>query len=64
MQPRELFNWTEICRCTVASDEEDMYDDEEDELRAPGSQSRRLKSHEKHKVMATFDSEEQDSWRR
>lgn len=35
MKPKELFNWLEICRCCVESDEEQMYEQEEesDDLR-------------------------------
>ena len=41
IKPRELFHWAEICRCNVASDEEEMYDQEEDERRNLGSRVRR-----------------------
>ncbi len=31
LQPKELFNWTEICRCCVDSDDEKMYEQEEND---------------------------------
>ena len=48
MNPRVLFEWGEICRCFVESDEELMYDEEEECLRNPGSRDRTkmLQAHE------------------
>jgi hypothetical protein len=31
LYPKELFNWTEICRCCVDSDDEKMYEHEEND---------------------------------
>ena len=52
MEPRELFQWTEICRCWVDSDEEAMYDADSDDAVAPGSRNKN-----KVKPMAVMDSD-------
>jgi hypothetical protein len=56
MKPRELFNWTELCRCCVDSDEEKMYDrEEEGDQVALGSKRRK-----RQKVMGVFNSSDSD----
>ena len=59
---RELFNWSEVCRCCVDSDEEPMYTQEEDQLHYDdlGPYAHDLKQPKKvQKVMAAgVDSEE------
>jgi len=52
MRPRELFNWSELCRCNVPSDEEKMYDHEE-ELDLPGNRRARTL-----KVLGSLESDD------
>ena len=51
MRPRELFQWCEICKFNVHSDEEAMYDTEDDNLRAPGSRHRKKRTTSQHDAL-------------
>jgi len=52
MKPKELFKWFEICRCCVESDDEQMYEKEEDD----DFQIERKRT--SHKVLASIESDE------